>query len=383
VKIDVNDFQLAFNPDAFTGVKTKKGEHEDATREQENNVREASKFLIESVIPSLVLDFSSYVVSPLDGDALTKAMHQRGINMRYLGKIVEMVEISKDNRLDHVKVIAIQEMVTRASKRILRNLLTSCAITDITACISHFLNCLFGAKFNPKPEAEVCAGSSSTYAELTPSSLRQQIQMEVQKRFRYSLPDDFVDTLKIIPTLREICLRVGIQLEAKDYHFEPYSEEELAKFAAEDAAFEKAQAQAAAKSNKHKKGDKKATKFEKIVRQNTVFIPDDILNLKPTVKQANTRSVFAEEAFEAGKMSISQGHRQLGLELLLESLALHEQTYGFLHSETSKCYAALAMIYYHGEDSEAALDFQRKAVIASERTCGVDHPETLHTYVST
>jgi protein TIF31 len=41
------------------------------------------------------------------------------------------------------------------------------------------------------------------------------------------------------------------------------------------------------------------------------------------------------------------------------------------------------MIYYHSEDSEAALDFQRKAVIASERTCGVDHPETLHTYVST
>ncbi|KAI9279396.1 clustered mitochondria-domain-containing protein, partial [Umbelopsis sp. AD052] len=320
VKIDVNDFKLSFNPDAFTGVKTKEGEHEELIREHENNVRDASKFLAESVIPSLVLDFSSYVVSPLDGDALTKAMHQRGINMRYLGKIVQLVEISKDNRLDHVKVIAIQEMVTRASKRILRNLLTSCDITDISACISHFLNCLFGAKFNPKPEAEVFAGSSATYAELTPSSLRQQIQSEVQKRFRYNLSDDFVDHLKTIPALREICLRVGVQLEAKDYHFEAYSEEQLAQFSAEDAAFEKAQAQAAAKANKHKKGEKKAAKFDKIIRQTTVFVPDDILNLKPTVKQANTRSVFAEEAFEAGKMSISQGHRQLGLELLLESL---------------------------------------------------------------
>ncbi|GAB5586112.1 Intracellular distribution of mitochondria [Umbelopsis nana] len=382
IKIDVNEFQLAFNPDVFTSVKTKRQGQEEIIREQENNVREASKFLADSVIPSLVLDFSSYVVSPLDGDALTKAMHQRGINMRYLGKIVGLVEISKDNRLDHVKVIAVQEMVTRAAKRILRNLLSSCTVCDIAACISHFLNCLFGTKFNPKPEPIVSSGSSATYTELTPASLRQQIQIEVQKRFRYELPDDFVDQLKVIPSLREICIRVGVQLEAKDYHFEAYSEEELAKFAAEDAAFEKAQAQAVAKAAKHKKGEKKQAKIEKIVRQKTVFVPEDVLNLKPTVKQASTRSVFAEEAFEAGKMSISQGHRQLGLELLLESLALHEQTYGFLHPETSKCYAALAMIYYHSEDLEAALDFQRKAVVASERTCGVDHPETLHTYLN-
>lgn len=81
-------------------------------------------------------------------------------------------------------------------------------------------------------------------------------------------------------------------------------------------------------------------------------------------------------------MSLTQGHRQLGLELLLESLALHEQTYGFLHPETAKCYAALAMIYYHGDDGEAALDFQRRAVIASERTSGVDNPDTIHNYVS-
>ncbi|CAM0142559.1 Intracellular distribution of mitochondria [Umbelopsis sp. WA50703] len=378
VKLDLNEFQLAFNPDAFTSVKTKS----ESISQQEDDVRGASKFLTESVIPSLVLDFSSYAISPLDGDSLTKTMHQRGINMRYLGKIVELVELSKDNRLGHVRVIAVQEMITRASKRILRNLLSDCSMCDVAACVSHFLNCLFGAKFNPKPQAVVASGGTPAYAKLTPGSLLKQIQEEVQKRFRYNLANDFVENIKILPSLREICIRSGIQLVAKEYHFAPYNEEELAKFAAEDAAFEKAQSQAAAKNNKHKKGDKKSTKLEKIVRQPTVFVPEDILNLKPTVKQASVRSIFAEEAFEAGKMSLSQGHRQLGLELLLESLALHEQTYGFLHPETSKCYAALAMIYYHSEDSEAALDFQRKAVISAERTCGIDHPETLHTYLN-
>lgn len=100
-----------------------------------------------------------------------------------------------------------------------------------------------------------------------------------------------------------------------------------------------------------------------------------------TVLTLEKQSLFAEETFEAGKMSLAQGHRQLGLELLLESLTLHEQTYGFLHPETSKCYATLAMIYHHSEDREAALDLQRKAVIAAERTNGVDHPETVHHYV--
>jgi protein TIF31 len=147
VKLDLNEFQLAFNPDAFTSVKTKS----ESISQQEDDVRGASKFLTESVIPSLVLDFSSYAISPLDGDSLTKTMHQRGINMRYLGKIVELVELSKDNRLGHVRVIAVQEMITRASKRILRNLLSDCSMCDVAACVSHFLNCLFGAKFNPDP----------------------------------------------------------------------------------------------------------------------------------------------------------------------------------------------------------------------------------------
>src|SRR4051794_31406562 len=80
-------------------------------------------------------------------------------------------------------------------------------------------------------------------------------------------------------------------------------------------------------------------------------------------------------------MGLAQGQRQLGLELLLESLALHEQTYGFLHPETARCYSTLAMIYYQADDKDTALDFQRKAVIVSERTAGVDSTDAVHNYV--
>ncbi|KAG0166155.1 Intracellular distribution of mitochondria [Apophysomyces sp. BC1034] len=387
IKIDMSEFKLNFNPDVFTTAKQVSGEE---LKEQEQVVRDASKFLNEEIIPSLVLDFASYAISPLDGDALTKAMQRRGINMRYLGKIAQLVALSEDKRINHIQQLAIQEMVVRSSKRILRKFLFGCTLEESSLCLSHYFNCLFGNAFNAKPTPVLPEGKTKNdleWARLTPASLKTLLQQEVLLRFRYKLDDDFLTLVKVLPTLREICLRVGVQIEARDYRFHPYTEEELAAFAAEDAAAQSQAARQKQQQAKSKKGNKKQhqapVKEEvKQTRRYTTFIPDDIFNLMPIVKQAGTRSVFAEETFEAGKVSLSQGHRQLGLELLLESLTLHEQTYGFLHPETSKCYATLAMIYHHGEDREAALDLQRKAVIAAERTCGVDHPETIHHYLN-
>ncbi|KAI9254747.1 clustered mitochondria-domain-containing protein [Helicostylum pulchrum] len=384
IQIDVNEFKLSFNPDVFTSAKQPTNEE---TKQQEETIREASKFLAEEVIPSIVLDFASYSISPLDGDALTKAMHRRGINMRYLGKLADLVALSKDKRIEHIHKLAVQEMIIRACKRLLRKYLVHCTADETSLCISHFLNCFLGASFNAKPTPVLPEGTNRNdfeWAQLTPTVLRTLISQQVLLRFRYKLQEDAVDQLSLIPTLRELCLRTGIQVNARDYRTEPYTEEERAAFAAEDAAHQaamdrKKQEQSHARGKKSKKTTEAS---KRPTRRMTTFIPEDIFNLMPTVKQAASRSVFAEETFEAGKMSISQGHKQLGLELLLESLALHEQTYGFLHPETSKCYATLAMLYHHSEDRESALDLQRKAVISAERTCGIDHPETIHHYLN-
>ncbi|CAO3674712.1 unnamed protein product [Rhizopus microsporus] len=381
IKIDVNEFQLNFNPDVFTSAK----QPTDEIKKQEDIIREASKFLRDEVVPSIVLDFASYAISPLDGDALTKAMHRRGINMRYLGKLAELVSLSKDKRIEHIFHLAIREMIVRASKRVLRNYLVDCSMEEAPLCVSHFLNCLLGAKFNPKPLPVLPEGANRndyTWSQLTPHTLRNLLTKQVLLRFRYKLTEEDFDQLKLVPTLREICLRVGIQIQARDYRTEPYTEEERAAHAAEDAAYQAAIERKKQESNRGKKSKKSNANLQRPSRRTTTFLPDDIMNIMPAVKQAAARSVFAEETFEAGKMSIAQGHKQLGLELLLESLALHEQTYGFLHPETSKCYATLAMIYHHNEDRESALDLQRKAVISAERTCGIDHPETIHHYLN-
>ncbi|CAO3631081.1 unnamed protein product [Cunninghamella blakesleeana] len=387
IKIDVNEFKLTFNPDAFLNVK--QGD-EVKIKEQEQIVRDASKFLNDEIIPSLVLDFASYAISPLDGDALTKAMHRRGINMRYLGKLAKLVSLSEDKRIHHISLLAIQEMIIRASKKILRDYLSTCDLEEARFCITHYFNCLFGGAIQPKPTPALPFGKNKndySWAHLTPVSIRKLITDQVALRFRYQLTDKDLDGVKPLPTLREICIRVGIQLEAHDYRFDAYTPEEIAANETVDAQYDALLSrQQNQKNMSNRKSSKKQQQNEDAIlanpRRKTTFVFTDILNILPTVKQASTRSLFAEETFEAGKMSLSQGHRQLGLELLLESLTLHEQTYGFLHPETSKCYATLAMIYHHGEDREAALDLQRKAVIAAERTLGVDHPETIHHYLN-
>ncbi|CAG8468907.1 11170_t:CDS:2 [Diversispora eburnea] len=236
-------------------------------------------------------------------------------------------------------------MITRASKRILRGLLREIPITYVPHCISHFLNCLLGTEFNPNPQPltpELIIGSENpqySYLSLTPATLIPQIREIILIRFRYRIEEDFVNTeVRKLPLLREICLRLGIQLSAQGYHFV-------------------------------KKKSKKRP---------TTFVPDDIVNLIPTVKQATPKYSFAEETFEAGKLTIAQGNRDLGIDLMLQSLALHEQSYGFLHPATAKCYSALAMYFYHHEDIEIAIDFQKKAVVVLERTCGIDSVDAVH-----
>lgn len=81
-------------------------------------------------------------------------------------------------------------------------------------------------------------------------------------------------------------------------------------------------------------------------------------------------------------MSLIQDHKDMGQELLLESLSLHEQIYGVLHPEVARVYNTLSMLYYQLEEKTAAVELARKAVIVSERTLGIDSAETLLNYLN-
>ncbi|KAJ1921447.1 Intracellular distribution of mitochondria [Tieghemiomyces parasiticus] len=364
-------FKLTFNPDVFCMVKGPEDEAGAAkVREQEAAVRAVSQFLRDTVIPKLVSELASYEVSVLDTSALTKLLHRRGINQRYLGAIATALDRSENPAaVVHVQRVVRQAMVTRAIKHVLRRYLPGLTLQEAPVAVAHVLNCLLGTGFNAEPTVP---GSKAAYAALTPDTLRAEIRDQVAQRYRYCLPTEALtfDSNAALAQLRDLCLAVGIQLVIRSYNFTAQpSEVDTAETTGADAR------PAGNRSSKHSR------QFVKTPRV-TTFLPEDILALVPQVKDANARSLFAEQTFEAGRISLSQGQRQMGMDLLMESLTLHEQIYGFIHPETGRCYAALAMIHHHLGDKENARDFQRKAVIISERAAGLDDPDTVHNYLN-
>jgi protein TIF31 len=77
--------KIVLNPNVFTDFKVS-GDPEDIAADEEL-VRKAGQYLVDTVLPKLVVDLSSLEVSPMDGPTLTDALHAHGINVRYLGKV--------------------------------------------------------------------------------------------------------------------------------------------------------------------------------------------------------------------------------------------------------------------------------------------------------
>ncbi|SAM82278.1 related to CLU1-translation initiation factor eIF3 [Ustilago bromivora] len=468
--IDSSEFKLTFNPDAFVEFKVADTEVEDGSKvitpiKDESNasvaaVRQASDFLRKTAIPRFVTDVAAGLFTAADGGALSRQMHARGINIRYLGQVARLCTPEAKDELDQelikkagpghegflntFRLTVVQEMVLRASKHILHSLIRDVEQVNVAPCVSHFLNCLVGDKVNAKPEANPVSSPLSDDAEaewtkLTPASLKEQLVAEIRKRFRFELPVSFFDQeLRRAQLLREVALRTGIQLKLKEYVLGgKHADAEVA--LSEDSQGESSQANghvkengAAAGSGKKNKGKKKGGKeqqngtkksagpavVEKKASQaarTTSFEPEDIVNLVPIVKDSTPKSTLAEEAFEAGRISISRGERDIGLELLLEGVSFHEQVYGLVHPEVARCYALLASMVHHlasmvameraelmnqakAENKELteadlppvnehlnmanAVRYQRQAVTVSERTLGLDHPETLNQYMN-
>ncbi|EWC44027.1 TIF31-like protein [Drechslerella stenobrocha 248] len=385
--IDLSGFAFALNPDVFTGQKPQTEEEKEQLVKDEEDVRQACQHLVERVIPGVIDDLKKGDVgSPMDGYSLSRLMHKRGINIRYLGSIATLAA-SEGPKLFAVKVLAEQEMIARACKHNLNSLLRDLPSPLVAYCISHYLNCLLGAELNPEPKPErddvlweVYDKAGIEFEALTPSSVRKAVESQVFQRYRFKLADSWHKDIKHKQLLREIALKLGLQLRARDYAF--------SKSAAPTPPAAPLQPQNApngqSKSNQKKKGGAAQPSANGVVPnlQTTTFTQEDIINIIAIVKEASPKSQLAEEAFEAGRLSILQDQRELGQELLLESLSLHEQIYGILHPEVARVYNTLAMTYYQMDEKPAAVELSRKAVLVSERILGVDSAETILSYLN-
>ncbi|KAF3928989.1 hypothetical protein ABW19_dt0205513 [Dactylella cylindrospora] len=388
--VDISGFAFSLNPDVFTGQKPQTdGEKEQMVRD-EDDVREACRYLTDKVIPGLIDDLKKGDVgSPMDGHSLSRLMHKRGINIRYLGKIATLAA-SEGQKLLAVRILAEQEIIARACKHHLNSFLRDLPSPLIPYCVSHYLNCLLGTGFNPSPQPEkddllweVYGKSTLGFEKLTPDSVRNAIEAQAFRRYRFKLTDSWYAQIKHKQMLREVALKVGLQLKAKEYTFTQEQPSTITQPAMTSSPTPATNGQAKSNSKK-KSGQGQSNASTAVVKTTppTTFTQEDIVHIVAVVKEASPKSQLAEEALEAGRISIMQDQKELGQELLLESLSLHEQIYGILHPEVARVYNSLAMIYYQLDEKAAAIELSRKAVLVAERVLGVDSAETILSYLN-
>ncbi|KAF2476871.1 uncharacterized protein BDR25DRAFT_41781 [Lindgomyces ingoldianus] len=390
-RVDISGFQFALNPDVFCGQHPQSEEDKVEWSKDEAEVRAACNYLLTDIIPHLIQELKDGEVGfPMDGQSLSTLLHKRGINIRYLGKIAQLSD-KEDPRLQALKRLVIQEMIARGFKHFANSKMRNLPPPFAAACVAHLLNCLLGSDLNAKPVAETDSTLKSMYPEadfgfeaVTAESLKKEVVAHVALRYRYNLGKSWIEPGKQTQLLREVCLKLGLQLEMKEYAFTKQVVVNGTSTDTNSTPTANGHTTTSSKKKKNKNANGSPTRATSPVcaAPPQTFHADDVLNIVPVVKEASPKSLLAEEALEAGRMSVAQDQKELGQELLLESLSLHEQIYGVLHPEVARVYHTLSNLLYNLDEKNAAVELAHKAVIVSERTLGVDHADTVLNYLN-
>ncbi|KAL0272408.1 UNVERIFIED_CONTAM: hypothetical protein PYX00_005387 [Menopon gallinae] len=357
------EFDIRFNPDVYSpGVRHLNPDGERLKKERQL-VKDAAHFLLTVQIPTFIRDCLDHSSAPMDGSTLSEALHNRGINIRYLGKIVAM--LSKVKQLDYLYSIAISELITRAAKHVFTTYVQSTDMMNLSASVSHFLNCFLSSCQMPHPQQTTDELQSKTtkkrnkrrgrsnplhqtdtteWANLTPKNLWNQLKSELKSYYDWDLPTDTIDTfvemfnLQKISLLRSFCLKTGIQILLREYNFDS--------------------------------------------KNRLTFLEEDILNIFPVVKHINPRASDAYNFYTTGHTKVQQGYLKEGYELINEALSLLNNVYGAMHPEIVQCLRMLARLNYIMGEHVEAMAYQQKAVLMSERVNGIDHPYTITEYIN-
>ncbi|XP_077467620.1 clustered mitochondria protein homolog isoform X2 [Stigmatopora argus] len=359
--ISNTSFDIRFNPDIFSpGVRFPENSA-DEIQKQKQLLKDSAAFLVSCQIPSLVKDCLDQSAVPVDGATLTEALHQRGINVRYLGTVLEFLDKTPAKaQLEHFHRIGITELITRCAKHIFKSYLQGVELSALSAAVSHFLNCflssfpdavthlpvdeLISRRKSRKRRNKVPAnGDNTAWASLTPNELWKNIATEAQSYYHFTFQCENVDhvvekyRLQKITLLREISVKTGVQILLKEYNFD----------------------------SRHK----------------PTFTEEDIVNIFPVVKHVNPKASDAFHFFQSGQAKVQQGFLKEGCELINEALNLFNNVYGAMHVEICACLRLLARLNYILGDHAEALSNQQKAVLMSERVLGIEHPNTIQEYM--
>ncbi|XP_076859579.1 clustered mitochondria protein homolog [Brachyhypopomus gauderio] len=350
-------FEMRFNPNVFSpGVEFPTSEST-AVSLQKMLLKEAATFIINDQIPAFIDDCLQGKEMPMDGATLRKALHQKGINLRYLGHLITSISQSDHkDQLRHITRLAYGEIVVRCARRSFNGYIQGVELSSLSAAASHFLCCLLVPHFSAASNGEESkkrsrrrghkgggAADSTSWNTLGGNELWSLICQDALETYGLkqglgSNIDHLVEHygLQKLSLLREICLKTGIQLRLRDYALDS--------------------------------------------RNKAPISSDDVFNLLPVVKHITMVTTDASRAFREAQNSLQKGLLEKAYEQLKEAAYLFGRVCDDLHPEACHCLSLLArMAYLQGHPAEAR-SVQLKVVVISERVLGFDHPNTIQQY---
>ncbi|XP_034062393.1 clustered mitochondria protein homolog isoform X4 [Gymnodraco acuticeps] len=355
-------FDIRFNPDVCSPGVRFSPECVQEVQRQRRLLWDAAAFLLSNQIPAVLKDCLDHTAVPMDGSTLTSVLHQRGVNVRYLGTLLRELDRGEERgRLSHIQRISISEVIIRSAKHIFRTYLQDVEPATFSAAVSHFLNCLLSSS-SSFPDScsdellsrrrsrrrrshgsRVAMLKESVWARLTPSELWGRIRTEAADYYHHSLDSESMDDviekhgLQRISLLREMAIKTGIQVQLREYVFE--------------------------------------------ARHKPVFGEEDVVNMFPVVKHIKPTASDATRLVQHAQVAVQQGLLNEGCELISQALTLFSSVCGVLHEDVCMCLRLLGRICYILGEYADALSHQEKVAITSERIQGIDHPQTVQDYI--
>ncbi|KAK6162889.1 hypothetical protein DH2020_002730 [Rehmannia glutinosa] len=380
--------EIFFNPNVFTEFKLA-GDQEEITADEEN-VRRASLYLKDVVLPKFIQDLCTLEVSPMDGQTFTEALHAQGINVRYIGKVADGTK-----HMPHLWDLCSNEIVVRSAKHIVKDILRDTEEHDLGHAMSHFFNCFLGkiqsvsakgvvntspsksqkkvqsghhaSGKSAKGQAKLKNGAymrkkESFYLSITSDSLWSDIQDFAKLKYQFELPEDARQRVKKISVIRNLCQKAGL--------LPPWPKfsillKHIGFFLRMSPAAPVGITIAARQYD-----------FDAL----TPFQVSDILNIQPVVKHSIPVCSEAKDLVETGKVQLAEGMLSEAYTLFSEAFTILQQVTGPMHREVANCCRYLAMVLYHAGDMAGAIMQQHKELIINERCLGLDHPDTAHSY---
>ncbi|CAN6233123.1 unnamed protein product [Urochloa humidicola] len=281
----------------------------------------AHKYYDDTALPKLVADFGSLELSPVDGRTLTDFMHTRGLQMRSLGRVVEL-----SDELPHIQSLCIHEMVVRAFKHVLRAIIAAVDdVNDVADSVASCLNILLG----PFPEENNNGNCGEDH------NLRKRcLEVFLTKRFGWKWKNEYSLDLRKYAILRGLCHKVGLELVTKDYDMD----------------------------------------------MPNPFRKSDIISVVPIYKHVACSSADGRTLLESSKTFLDKGKLEDAVNYGTKALAKLVAVCGPYHRMTAGAYSLLAVVLYHTGDFNQATIYQQKALDINERELGLDHPDTMKSY---